>query len=257
MIVLAIGRRGLGKTTLAEWRARRFNRNVAAFDPRRQFKNYEVQTSDLKTVKKEFEKDWENPKSEPLSLSYAPPRVIQGDGSIDEREIEHRWNEFAAQLWDYTGEEEGCGSYCLIVDEAHNLMSPQYVNGWLSTYVREVPTRERGDANPVDIILTSHRLQDFHGSVTAQVGEIYIFNMIKPRDLKVIEDEWGEELAEKVRNLRTPKSNPPGRDVILVDPETGTIEVIDNPDSWYVNIRKSSDKKTQPKPLGKLRHYLG
>jgi hypothetical protein len=236
MIVLVIGRRGLGKTTLAEWRAQRFNMNAAAFDPRGQFRSYAVQTSDLKEVEKEFSRDWT--REEPLSLAYRPPRVIQEDGSIDERELENHWNKFAHLLWQFTGEDDGCASYCLIVDEAHNLQSPQSVNGWLSTFVREVPTRERHDKNPVDIIMTSHRLQDFHGSVTSQVGEIYIFNMIKPRDLKVVQDEWGEDLAERVRSLRTPRSTPPGRDVLFIDPETGESRLMDNPAEWFVNIRK-------------------
>jgi hypothetical protein len=241
MIALAIGRRGLGKTTLAEWRASKSNRNRAAFDPRGQYKSFAVQTSDLEKVEKQFDRDWTD--DNPLSLAYRPPKVIQEDGSLDERELESHWNRFAHLLWQYTGEDDGCASYCLIVDEAHNLQSPQAVNGWLSTYVREVPTREREDRNPVDIIMTSHRLQDFHGSVTSQVNEIYIFNMIKPRDLKVVADEWGEDLAARVRSLRTPRSKPPGRDVLFIDPETGESRLIDNPGEWYVDIRQPNERE--------------
>ena len=256
MIILDIGRRGLGKTTLAEFRAQQLNRNRVAFDPRRQFNLFAVRTSDLKEVEKEFDRDWTE--SEPLSLAYQPAKTIQADGSIDERELESHWNKFAHLLWQYTGEEEGNASYVLIVDEAHNLQSPQVVNGWLSTYVREVPTRERGDKNPVDIIMTSHRLQDFHGSITSQVNGIYIFNMIKPRDLKVLSDEWGDGIAEQVKALRTPRSNPPGRDVLFIDPETGESRLIDDPSTWYVNLRKPHEGEASATTrMAELRRMYG
>jgi len=239
MNVLIMGRRGLGKTTLAEFIAMKLNPNRVAFDPGDQYQDFLVRTSDLQVVRDEFERDW---KDEPLSLSYIPP--VGPDPTADQ--VEPFWNEFANLLWSFTGRHEGGASYSLIVDEASELQSPTYVNPWLMRFIRRAPRRERGDENPIETIQTFHRPQDLNGIVASQVDEYYIFNMTKQRDLEVIAKEWGDEISEAVKNLRTPKSDPPGRDVLRIDAETNEWEVISDPNLWYVDIRRAPEKQGPP-----------
>ncbi len=239
MNVLIMGRRGLGKTTLAEFIALQLNPNRAAFDPGDQYQDFAVRTSDLEEVRKEFERDW---KDEPLSLAYVPP--VGPDPTADQ--VEPFWNDFANLVWSFTGRHDGGASYSLIIDEASELQSPTYVNPWLMRFIRRAPRRERGDVNPVETIQTFHRPQDLNGIVASQVDEYYIFNMTKQRDLEVIAKEWGEEISQAVAHLKTPKSEPPGREVLRIDAETGDWEIISEPESWYIDIRKTPERDSPP-----------
>lgn len=239
MNVLIMGRRGLGKTTLAEFIALKLNPNRVAFDPGDQYQDFAVRTSDLEVVRDEFERDWQD---EPLSLSYIPP--VGPDPAADQ--VEPFWNSFANLLWEFTGRHEGGASYSLIIDEASELQSPAYVNPWLMRFIRRAPRRERGDVNPVETIQTFHRPQDLNGIVASQVDEFYIFKMTKERDLEVIAKEWGDEVAQAVKGLRSPKTNPPGRDVLKLDQETSKWEVITDPSTWYVDIRRPVEKTNPP-----------
>ena len=252
MNVLIMGRRGLGKTTLAEFIAANLNANRVAFDPGDQYLDFVVRTSDLEVVRDEFERDW---KENPLSLSYIPP--VGPDPTADQ--IEPYWNEFANLLWSFTGRHEGGASYSLIIDESSELQSPSYVNPWLMRIIRRAPRRERSDANPVETIQTFHRPQDLNGIIESQVDEFYIFNMVKQRDLEVIAKNWGDDISEAVSKLRTPKTDPPGRDVLKLDAETGEWEVITDSNLWYVDIRKPVEKSSPPPGwrMHQLEHQYG
>lgn len=241
MNILVMGRRGLGKTTLAEWLAMQLNPNRAAFDPGDQYQDFEVRTSDLDEVRQEFERDdWEE---NHLSLAYIPP--VGPDPTADQ--VEPYFNDFASLLWEFTGRHEGGASYSFLIDESSELQAPNYVNPWLMRFIRRAPRRERGDDNPVETIQTFHRPQDLNGIVESQVDEFYIFNMVKQRDLEVIAKNWGDDIAQAVRKLRTPKSDPPGRDVLKLDAETGEWEVITDSESWYVDLRKPEANAGAPR----------
>lgn len=241
MNILILGRRGLGKTTLAECRAEQLNPHaVIAFDPGDRFRNFITRTSSLKRVKEVMEDDWWEyvgvqgkrvPK--PIRLAYVPP-------TPPGKETEAAWDEFASVLWHYTGEHNGAASYALIVDETHELQKPQYINPRLAQFLRRAPTREREDNNPVDIIQTTHRLQDVNGLTFDLSDEVYIFLMYGTRSLEIIEAQWGAEVAERVSSLRTPKQG--GRDVVRIDTETGGYDVITDCNSWFVDIRTAPAK---------------
>lgn len=223
MNINVIGRRGLGKSTLAQWRAMLLNRNIAAFDPGDQYEALRVRTSDLDDVREAFEADWDR---HPLSLAYIPPSS----------NIELEWDRFAATIWRYTGKHEGAGSYVLIVDECDELQSPQTIDEWLNRFIRRAPRREKGNPNPVDLIQTTHNPQDLHRTSFSQADEVYIFNMFDARAVEAIRKQWGDEVAAAVQGLKTPKSDPPGREVIRVDPETGGYTLIDDPSTWFVSM---------------------
>jgi hypothetical protein len=87
------------------------------------------------------------------------------------------------------------------------------------------------------MIQTTHNPQDLNRLTFSQADEVYIFNMFDRRALKAISDQWGDEIALEVTQLRTPKRG--GRDVLVVQAETGEHKVIDDPAEWYVDIRQS------------------
>jgi hypothetical protein len=216
---LVIGRRGLGKSTLAEWLADQETDNKIVFDPNNQFKDALVSTSDLEEFQEHLEAS-EN-SDEPFFLAFVPVG-----------EVEMEWDRFAPVIWPY-------GDYALIIDESHWLQKPNYINPWLSRFMRQAPRRERDDENPVDIIMTAHRPTDINGIVLGLSDFEYIFRTTKSRDIKYLEQEFGEEIADRVQHLRTPQSEDPGRDVIRVPVESPEdFEVLTDSREWFVNIRK-------------------
>lgn len=220
---LIIGRRGLGKSTLAEFVAREGNDDVIVFDPNNQFKDAKVRTSSLADLAHYLEN---SPDDEDMFLAYVP----QG-------EIESEWDAFAAVVWQY-------GDYALIIDEAHWLQKPNYLNLWLSKFMRQAPRRERNDESPVDIVMTFHRPVDINGLVFGLADDIYIFKVTKSRDLDYLENEFSTEIAEAATRLRTPQSEEPGRDVMRVSVESPEdFEIITDSKSWFVNIRKPAESE--------------
>lgn len=224
MNILIIGRRGLGKSTLAVSEANQLNRNQIYFDPGDQFQQVRFKTSNLDELFERFE-EW--PEDEAFTISYVPPRGA----------VEAHWDAFGHRLWDFVGQHSGGASFVLIVDEAHRLQSPQKIDDMLDEFIRRSPRRERSDANPIDIIQTTHYPQDLNRVSWGESDVIFIFNVFHKNARKAIEDQFGEEVAMEVAQLRTPKTG--GRDVLRVESETGAYEVLDNPDTWAYNIRKA------------------
>jgi hypothetical protein len=219
------------------------------FDPNNQFKDAQLRTSDIDELRSWLEAAADA--EEDFYIVFVPTG-----------EPEPSWDKFAPVIWEY-------GDYSLIIDESHWLMKPNYINPWLSRFIRQAPRRERGDDNPIDIILTAHKPQDINGVVLSQADYEYLFRQTKSRDLEYIAKEFDfdsgpllcencertlftidEEkrkparlpVVEVVRNLRTPQSEEPGRDVIKVPIESPeNYEVMRDPKQWFVNIRVAKE----------------
>jgi len=234
MNLLDIGRRGLGKSTLAEYQARQLSSNRIYFDPGDQFDNVAYKTSDLEEFTQELE-HW--PEDKPIVISYVPKK-----GS----NVEIAWNGFAHRLWEFIGKHEGALSAVVIVDESHRLQSPQKINDMLDEFIRRSPRRERGDKNPIDLIQTTHYPQDLHRVSWGESDEIWFFNVFDKRALKAIQDQFGEEIATKVSELKTPRTG--GREVMVVESETGQYRIIENPDDWYADIKVNHFEKKDDIP---------
>jgi hypothetical protein len=229
MNILIIGRRGLGKSVLAKHKADELNSNQIYFDPGDQFHNVSFKTSDLQELQDTLE-HW--PDDQPFTISYVPPRG----------NIELEWDRFADIIWTFCGQHQGAASFVLVIDEAHRIQSPQKVNDWLDEFIRRAPRRERGDGNPIDIIQTTHCPQDLHRVSWAESDYVYFFNIFDKRALKAIDEQFGgkiENVVELVSTLKTPKTG--GREVLVIESETGSYQVLSNPDDWYSDIR-------EPKP---------
>ncbi len=226
MNILDIGRRGLGKSTLAAFQAEQLNPNGQLyFDPGNQFQHVGLKTDDLHELHERLE-DW--PDDKPFIISYVPPRG----------EVEMWWNLFAATVWDFVGTWKGAASFVLIVDEAHRIQSPQKINDWLDEFIRRSPRRERGDPNPIDIIQTTHLPQDLFRVSWSESDYVYFFNVFDKRALKAIEEQYGEKIPnvrELVSNLKSPRTG--GREVLEIESETGEYRIITNEAEWSSNIK--------------------
>jgi hypothetical protein len=142
------------------------------------------------------------------------------------------------------GQHDGGASFVLIVDESHRLQSPLKIDTMLDEFIRRSPRRERNDRNPIDIIQTTHYPQDLNRVSWGESDTIYLFNVFHKNARKAIEDQFGEDVANEVKELRTPKTG--GRDVMEIDSETGQYRIIDNEDEWYYDIRSSPKVDTVP-----------
>jgi AAA domain-containing protein len=233
MNILVIGRRGLGKSTLAEHEAQELNANRIYFDPGNQFHNVAFKTSDLDEFFDRLE-SW--PDDEPFVIAYTPPKG----------NVEKNWDMFASRLWDYVGTHEGAASFVFIIDESHRLQSAQYINDMLDEFIRRSPRRERGDSNPIDLIQTTHYPQDLNRTSWGESDYIFFFNVFHKRARKAIEEQFGPEVADQVANLKTPKTG--GREVLKVESETGTSELLDDDSVWFYNIRQARPPKNDLAP---------
>jgi hypothetical protein len=225
MNILDIGRRGLGKSVLAAHQAKSLNPNQIYFDPGNQFQQVDLKTSDLHELQSELE-GW--PDDKPFTISYVPPRG----------NVEVHWNNFAATIWDFTGQHKGASSFVLIIDEAHRIQSPQTINDWLDEFIRRSPRRERDDGNPIDIIQTTHLPQDLFRVSWSESDYVYFFNVFDKRALKAIDEQYGAkipEIKELVSNLKSPLTG--GREVLEVQSETGQYRVITDSTEWFTDIK--------------------
>lgn len=218
-----IGRRGLGKSTLALKIADDLNPNVLIFDTNNQFRSMEHRTSDVEKVEKLIRNSTRM--DDPFRLAFIP----QG-------EVEEEWDKFAKVIWPF-------GDYALIVDETHRLQKAQYVNRNLDKFMRQAPRRERHDPNPIDVIQCCHRPQDINGNVFSLLDYVYLFRVTKSRDLQYIENEFEPEVRQVVTKLRTP---PEGRDVLRVDVEGNDNVLLTDSKEWFTPIREPKEKN---KPL--------
>lgn len=217
MNTLVLGRRGLGKTTLAVHLARKLNPHVIAWSPNAQFKMADYRTANLDELLDRIEDSEED---EAFFAEYIP------DGDLDTN-----FTIFGHQLWRY-------GDFVLIVDEANELQTFQKINPVLARYIRRAPRREKGDENPVDIIQTTHFPVDLHRVSFGLSDDAYIFRLTRELDIERIRREFGDAIAEETMRLKTPETDPPGRDVLHVNIVTRQYEVIEDSDTWNEKIAK-------------------
>lgn len=201
MLTVIIGRRKTGKSTLALSIAKTRHHTIIVFDPNNQFGNLpHIDNID------EF---MEN--SDPGTMGRIVPTDVEAD--------------FDALAEALDGGSWKWGEYTLIVDEGSFLMSPQKVNAALERYARTSP-------KDVAVIVTTHRSKDINPLLRALATDTFIFNQQLRRDIEVIADTFGEEVAEESKTL--------GEYVVIhcwLD-RGGVMEseTWDNPAEWYIDI---------------------
>lgn len=227
MNILVIGQRGMGKSTLALFLARRIQQNrkahvIVIFDPKRTYKTI-PHTSDLDELN-----DWlEHPPAD--VVAFQPfAQNLSDKKSVDE--VADAFTEFIEALGIdfHLGMGESAtrtemAPVVLVVDEAWFLQAGASAHPKLETLVR------LADSKNFFLIEAAHRPKDFSTRIRAQVDEMYLFQQWLDEDLEIIEQWCGAEVADKVRSL-------PSHHVIKFIVSQRRYEVWSHPEGWYFNL---------------------
>ena len=173
MLAVIIGRRRQGKSTLALSLAIAQRRTVIIFDPNDQYGAVPaIQPAELD--------GW---------MTAAGPDDVARIVPVPP--VEDAWVEIIQTL---DGGTWRWADYTLIVDECSMLMTPSYLDAALERFARTSPA-------DIDIVMTTHRPRDVHSLVRALATDLYVFQTTLARDLDVLRDNYGPELAEAVQRL--------------------------------------------------------
>jgi hypothetical protein len=207
MIILDIGRRGQGKTTLALFMARRAARRFI-FDPRGLVE--QTPGDRLKT-------------SSPTTIAQGVDRVV--DDQVPEivitptLEPQTAFNALINELYEWL-KREPKASFTLVIDELRFL--PDLETAQFEWLLRcSQPDR-------VHIILTCHRPADIPVNIRAIADQWLIFRVTQEHDLKVIA-ERSPRAAAVARHLQK-------REFVAWDDAEGDYKVFKRPDQWFVPL---------------------
>lgn len=219
---LAIGRRLLGKTTLAYSMARKCEFRII-LDPRDQIQSdgYRVredamldQALDLMTI--------EEPAFNELLVT--PDRNVQGMFDATCAHVRQWAKEFHGQPK---------RRLAFIVDEArfYSLMDSDAFE-WI---LRAAPPNE------VHLILTAHQPKDFPTAIRAIADRWMVFRMTQETDLAVVRERCGIEVAEAVKQLKP-------HQFIDWNDATGEARAYRDPAAWFVPLRAGSGETSEILP---------
>jgi hypothetical protein len=207
MIILDIGRRGQGKTTLAVYLARKTARRFI-FDPRDLVQ--QTPGDRLKT-------------SSPTLIAQGVDRVV--DDQVPELVIvpalepQTAFNALTNELYEWL-KREPRASFALVVDELRFL--PELETAQFEWLLRcSQPDR-------VHIILTCHRPADIPVNIRAIADQWLVFRMTQEHDLKVL-SERSPRAALAARHLDK-------REFVAWDDSSGEFKTFKRPDQWFVPL---------------------
>lgn len=226
MNAIFIGRRAQGKSTLALYVAERVQKRIAAhiipiFDPKRTYRC--IPHTNNSQV---FAQMLISPGAR--SIAYQP---FTSAGDMQKRD--NLWDEFSVfcdslgiekHLGDETPSRPDLGPVVVIIDEAWFLQpSPMVIHPWVENLVR------LADHKSFFLFQCAHRPGDIAPRISAQADEFFYFRQWLPRDVEIIEDNSGAEIADAVSQL-------PDHHVIRFEVSSGTWELWQRPEVWYRNI---------------------
>lgn len=228
MNIAVMGRRGMGKSTLARFIAERIKirRNahtILIFDPKRTFQAI-PHTSDLG----EFEEMITD--TDFQEVAYQPLGIDEESRDMD-AEFDAFFRALGVEYHLGLGEQsprKNLSPVVLIVDEAWLLQQRGSMNPNLANLVR------LADSENFYLIQAAHRPSDFGTATRSQLDEIYLFRQWLASDLDIIREWAGDDIAEKVATL-------PRFHVIRYEIGTQTFEVWDKPEAWY--LKNGVEKK--------------
>lgn len=196
-IEIITGRKGQGKSSLAYHRARLANKGVVIFDPNGQFAiGRTVHTAH----------DLAQALNEPAS-----PVVFQPTGGVADG---------FAEFFDVIFTRRRIS---VVVDEASLLGSPQRIDENLDKLIRLGRTKQ------LDVFLTAHRPQDFHGIVFELADAYCFFHATHPNSLRRIEEFTSEKASARVQQLSR-------HQFLCWSVETESFYVNTQPEGWREEI---------------------
>ena len=229
MIILVMGRKEEGKSTLAMFLAQRIQRRVnghviAVFDPKHCFNRW-PKTSDLDEFEELLTKT-------STAVTYQP--LPAGQQTIDDETIGEEFDAFmdALAIDEHLGRRSDARRHDLspsiiIVDEFSYLERGQ-APAWIETLVRLARKPD------VYLLLAAHRPVEFSTQLRSQADELFFFNQTAPADLRAIEEVASPEIAEVVRTL-------PKRHVVRYEVASRDSQVWATPEAWYVDLEGSQE----------------
>lgn len=146
-------------------------------------------------------------------------------GQIPE-DFEETTKQLRGSLWDY-------GNYVLIVDEASLFQRSSMMHPALDAYLRQAPAS-------IDVIQTMHRQVDSHTLGRTLVTDTFYFHSSQLRELELIEDQWGPNVAPAVAHLGI-------HQFVHCWLDVGGIRkyaIIRTPERWYSRINAGIDPRT-------------
>jgi hypothetical protein len=200
-----IGRKELGKTTMAFYQARLNAPYIIIYDGCCQFQIF-PSASDPKKLGKLMQMTDDDGQ-------LLNPIVYQPEGeALDNFAV------FADACW-----RSGRRPMAIIVDEAGELQGPGSMEPKLSRLIRQAHRYQ------MCVIQTCHRPPDLHRRSWALASQYIFFRTTDQRDLERIEEHCGHEVAARVAQLAR-------FHCIVWDENMQTFEVWVEPARWYVDI---------------------
>lgn len=180
MNALIVGKRRMGKSTLALALARLHSNIIIVYDPNSQYREF----GDPKSVPQiQATLDWfsdpENPEpTEPIILVFRP--------RVDH--FEEDFGALADMLWKYDG-------YSIVADEAPTLQTPHAINSQLARIVRQGPAG-------VSIFQTCHRVPDVNRLSRALCTDYFFFRSTQSKDVQNMAAEFDDRLVRILPALK-------------------------------------------------------
>lgn len=172
MNALIVGKRRMGKSTLALALSRLHANIIIVYDPNTQFREFgEARTIPQIQATLEWFSDPENPEPEQPVILVFRPRVDHFDEDF---------TALADMLWRFDG-------YTILVDEASTLQTPHQINPSLARIVRQGPAG-------VSIIQTCHRVPDINRLGRALCTDYFFFRSTQSKDVANMAAEFDDRL---------------------------------------------------------------
>lgn len=202
MIILCIGRREQGKTTLGYSLAKKFPTRVI-FDPREAFFTspvilfsasglYEALNTEAEIIIKPEE--------------FYPENFVLVCDQV--------------RAWVRDNREE---EFSFLIDEAYDVKTPEVMPPSLDWLMRKTKRSQ------CRIIFTAHRPVDISTDIRALADHWMIFQTTQEHDLKAIRERCGSEVEEIVKTLKE-------REFVNWNDSVGTFTKVSDPHSWYVSL---------------------
>lgn len=216
MIYLVLGRRQLGKTTLAYSMARKCPRRLI-FDPRGQIHSDGLRVSDRALLAGAMD-DMADPKDPIKEILVTPDQDVQGMFDACAREVK-AWAD------DFAHAPRSARRLMFLIDEARLV---KLLDSAAFEYVMR--------AAPPDLIqvaITAHRPADIPTDVRAISDHWLLFRCTQEHDLKVIRERCTESVCNQVAQLAP-------HQFIHWDDATAKAFAHREPGAWFVPLRSSA-----------------
>lgn len=210
MHALLVGKRRMGKSTLALKLAFLHSNIVIVYDPNTQFREFGPAQSvyQINAQMAFLESDEAEPLAEPLVMVFRPRTGM----------FEEDFEALSDMLWQWNG-------FSLIVDESPTLQTPHAINARLDRWIRNGPAG-------VSIYQTCHRVNDLNRLSRSLCSDYFFFRSNQKKDVAQMAAEFDDRLERLLPSLGA-------WEVIhywLAKGGQGEISIWRDPKVWFVEL---------------------